>query len=58
VLEGKGGSPQVWAATELPLKIAQSAAVMEVVHAATGIVRSPVGVTGKEQSRGAGGERE
>lgn len=58
VLEGKGGSPQVWAATELPLKIAQSAAVMEVVHAATGIVRSPVGVTGKEQNREAGGERE
>jgi hypothetical protein len=37
----------VWRAAEFPLKIAQSAAVMEVVHAATGIVRSPVGVTGE-----------
>jgi very-long-chain (3R)-3-hydroxyacyl-CoA dehydratase len=32
-------------AVESPLKIAQTAAVMEVVHAALGIVRSPVMVT-------------
>jgi len=46
VLLDKGGAPQVWRAAELPLKVAQSAAVLEVVHAAVGIVRSPVGVTG------------
>jgi very-long-chain (3R)-3-hydroxyacyl-CoA dehydratase len=41
-----GGSlPDVWAAVSLPLKAVQSAAVLEVVHAATGLVRSPVAVT-------------
>jgi Protein tyrosine phosphatase-like protein, PTPLA len=30
----------------LPLRVAQTAAVMEVVHAATGIVKSPVAITG------------
>eukprot|EP00887_Chlorella_sp_A99_P006090 scaffold22.g6090.t1 len=30
---------------ELPLKMAQTAAVMEVVHSATGLVRSPVAIT-------------
>lgn len=33
-------------AVSLPLKISQTAAIMEVVHAAAGIVRSPVGITG------------
>lgn len=55
-------------AVEVPLEIAQTAAVAEVVHAAVGIVRSPVFVTGAmplfcelffsvwEGERGAGGE--
>lgn len=33
-------------AVEVPLKIAQTAAVMEVVHSALGVVRSPVMITG------------
>ena len=33
-------------AVELPLKISQTAAIMEVVHAAARIVKSPVGITG------------
>jgi hypothetical protein len=32
-------------AVEIPLKISQTAAIMEVIHAATGIVKSPVGIT-------------
>jgi hypothetical protein len=44
VLAG-GGTADVWAATELPLKVSQTAAILEVVHAATGLVRSPVGIT-------------
>ena len=35
----------VWENVELPLKISQSVAVMEVLHAASGIVRSPVMIT-------------
>ena len=31
---------------EVPLKWAQTAAVLEVVHSALGIVRSPVAITG------------
>ena len=30
---------------QLPLKISQTAALLEVVHAATGLVRSPVAIT-------------
>lgn len=33
-------------AVEVPLKISQTAAIMEVVHAATGMVKSPVAITG------------
>lgn len=33
-------------AVELPLKVAQTAAVMEIVHSAVGLVRSPVAITG------------
>ena len=33
-------------AVELPLKVAQTAAVLEVVHSAMGLVRSPVAITG------------
>jgi len=33
-------------AVDLPLKISQTAAILEVVHAATGIVKSPVAITG------------
>ncbi|KAI3438939.1 hypothetical protein D9Q98_001353 [Chlorella vulgaris] len=47
------GSPQerwdsidkVWQAVEVPLKVAQTAAVLEVVHSAAGLVRSPVAIT-------------
>lgn len=35
----------VWESCELPLKISQSVAIMEVVHAMLGIVRSPVMIT-------------
>lgn len=34
-------------AAEVPLKLAQTAAVMEVLHSILGIVRSPVMITGK-----------
>ncbi|PRW58764.1 N-methyltryptophan oxidase isoform A [Chlorella sorokiniana] len=40
-----GGLQDVWQAVELPLKVAQTAAVMEVVHSAVGLVRSPVAIT-------------
>ena len=33
-------------AVELPLKAAQTAALLEVVHSAVGLVRSPVAITG------------
>lgn len=33
-------------AVELPLKISQTAAVMEIVHSIIGLVRSPVMITG------------
>lgn len=35
----------VWESCELPLKISQSVAIMEVLHAMLGIVRSPVAIT-------------
>lgn len=44
VLEG-GNTQDVWQAVELPLKVSQTAAIMEVVHSAVGLVRSPVGIT-------------
>ncbi|KAL4521508.1 hypothetical protein Ndes2437B_g07910 [Nannochloris sp. 'desiccata'] len=44
-LADDGSLPAIWKAVEFPLKIAQTAAVMEVIHAALGIVRSPVMVT-------------
>jgi hypothetical protein len=33
-------------AVEWPLKVSQTAAIMEVVHSLVGLVRSPVGITG------------
>ena len=45
VLEG-GSTADVYRAVDLPLKVSQTAAVMEVVHALAGLVRSPVGITG------------
>ena len=33
-------------AVEIPLKLSQTAAVLEVVHSAAGLVRSPVAITG------------
>lgn len=42
-------------AVELPLKAAQTAAVLEVVHSAVGLVRSPVFITGTQVAgRGSG----
>ncbi len=38
-------------AVELPLKISQTAAVMEVVHAVLRIVKSPVAITGESRTR-------
>jgi hypothetical protein len=34
-------------AVEFPLKVSQTAAIMEVVHSLVGLVRSPVGITGE-----------
>eukprot|EP00878_Enallax_costatus_P001738 GHUV01001894.1.p1 GENE.GHUV01001894.1~~GHUV01001894.1.p1 ORF type:complete len:277 (+),score=42.02 GHUV01001894.1:100-831(+) len=45
VLLEHGGTEDVWKAVEIPLKISQTAAIMEVVHAAAGIVKSPVAIT-------------
>eukprot|EP00199_Chlamydomonas_sp_CCMP681_P005401 CAMPEP_0119108454 /NCGR_PEP_ID=MMETSP1180-20130426/14478_1 /TAXON_ID=3052 ORGANISM="Chlamydomonas cf sp, Strain CCMP681" /NCGR_SAMPLE_ID=MMETSP1180 /ASSEMBLY_ACC=CAM_ASM_000741 /LENGTH=234 /DNA_ID=CAMNT_0007094067 /DNA_START=48 /DNA_END=752 /DNA_ORIENTATION=+ len=45
ILENKGDTKGVYQAVELPLKIAQSAAILEVLHAAMGLVRSPVAIT-------------
>ncbi|PSC68010.1 Very-long-chain (3R)-3-hydroxyacyl-[acyl-carrier] dehydratase PASTICCINO 2 [Micractinium conductrix] len=43
---GAGGSLQdVWQAVEVPLKVVQTAAIMEVLHSAVGLVRSPVMIT-------------
>jgi hypothetical protein len=33
---------------ELPLKVVQTAAVLEVLHSAVGLVRSPVAITGED----------
>lgn len=44
VLAG-GYSPEAWKAVELPLKVVQTAAVLEVLHSALRIVKSPVMVT-------------
>ena len=38
-------SPVTEQAAELPLKLVQTAAVLEIVHAATGLVRAPVFTT-------------
>eukprot|EP01025_Chloroclados_australasicus_P059962 TRINITY_DN762_c0_g1_i1.p4 TRINITY_DN762_c0_g1~~TRINITY_DN762_c0_g1_i1.p4 ORF type:complete len:228 (-),score=23.54 TRINITY_DN762_c0_g1_i1:257-940(-) len=40
------GLPGAWNAVKIPLGISQTAAIMEIVHAATGIVRSPLMATG------------
>jgi hypothetical protein len=40
---------------ELPLKVSQTAAILEVVHSAVGLVRSPVGITGEGRGLGATG---
>lgn len=45
VLAEGGGTEEVWEAAQLPLKVAQTAALMEVVHAAVGIVKSPLAIT-------------
>ncbi|GJP69652.1 hypothetical protein CLOP_g639 [Closterium sp. NIES-67] len=40
-----GGPSTVYATAELPLQIAQTAALMEIIHSILGIVRSPVSAT-------------
>ena len=45
-----GGPSTVYAAVEFPLTIAQTAAVLEIAHAALGIARSPVLVTAMQVS--------
>lgn len=45
VLLEHGGTEDVWKAVELPLKVSQTAAIMEVIHAAAGVVKSPVAIT-------------
>jgi len=44
ILSGKSNE-QLYNSVELPLQIFQTAAVLEVVHAVVGLVRSPVGTT-------------
>lgn len=44
VLEG-GDTTDVYKVVEFPLKVSQTAAIMEVVHSMVGLVRSPVGIT-------------
>mmetsp|Transcript_41646 Transcript_41646/g.124487 ORF Transcript_41646/g.124487 Transcript_41646/m.124487 type:complete len:218 (-) Transcript_41646:489-1142(-) len=44
IMEG-GSSADVYKAVDLPLKVAQSAAFLEIVHSALGIVRSPLFIT-------------
>eukprot|EP01024_Parvocaulis_polyphysoides_P061706 TRINITY_DN685_c0_g1_i4.p1 TRINITY_DN685_c0_g1~~TRINITY_DN685_c0_g1_i4.p1 ORF type:complete len:198 (-),score=9.49 TRINITY_DN685_c0_g1_i4:28-621(-) len=45
VYDGQG-PPGVWEAVKVPLAVSQTAAIMEVLHAATGVVRSPLMATG------------
>ncbi|KAF6254850.1 tyrosine phosphatase-like protein [Scenedesmus sp. NREL 46B-D3] len=45
VLQEHGWTEEVFKAVEVPLKLSQTAALLEVVHAATGLVKSPVGIT-------------
>ncbi|MEW5303599.1 MAG: hypothetical protein WDW38_009010 [Sanguina aurantia] len=40
-----GGPAELWTVLEFPLKIVQTSALLEVVHSATGLVRSPLAVT-------------
>ncbi|KAK9809659.1 hypothetical protein WJX73_001592 [Symbiochloris irregularis] len=44
VIQG-GSSQQVYQASQWPLKISQTAAIMEIVHSASGLVRSPLFTT-------------
>ncbi len=37
--------PRAYGAVEMPLKVVQTAAVLEIVHSALGLVKSPVGTT-------------
>ncbi|PNW85014.1 hypothetical protein CHLRE_03g167924v5 [Chlamydomonas reinhardtii] len=41
----KGTTADLWQVVELPLKVSQTAALLEVVHSAIGLVRSPVMIT-------------
>ncbi|KXZ56690.1 hypothetical protein GPECTOR_1g621 [Gonium pectorale] len=43
-----GTTTDLWKVVELPLKVSQTAAILEVVHSAVGLVRSPVMITGMQ----------
>lgn len=45
VLQEGGWTQEVFEAVDIPLKISQSAALLEVVHSAIGLVKSPVAIT-------------
>jgi very-long-chain (3R)-3-hydroxyacyl-CoA dehydratase len=45
LVNGFNHPERLWPVVEMPLKIVQTAAVLEVFHAAFGFVRSPVFVT-------------
>ncbi|GIL43270.1 hypothetical protein Vafri_1057 [Volvox africanus] len=48
ILVKHGTTVDLWKVVELPLKASQTAAIMEVVHSAVGLVRSPVAITGMQ----------
>lgn len=47
-LRAGSGSPGVWQAVEVPLKIFQTAAILEALHCALGLVRASVFTTGMQ----------
>ena len=51
---GAAHSPHLLQAVEVPLKVVQTAAIMEVLHSAVGLVRSPVMITGWPSCRACG----
>ncbi|GLC35795.1 hypothetical protein PLESTB_000495100 [Pleodorina starrii] len=48
MLLNHGKTSDLWKVVELPLKVSQTAAIMEVIHSAIGLVRSPVAITGMQ----------
>ncbi|KAG2443040.1 hypothetical protein HYH02_009455 [Chlamydomonas schloesseri] len=50
MLVKKGTTADLWQVVEMPLKVSQTAALLEVVHSAIGLVRSPVMITAMQVS--------